>query len=89
VNSRHFVKARTGVIGKSRGGLTTKILALADALGNLVRFMPLPGQRFHAGDAPPLIKALTFGARIFNKAFDSNKIIADLKEHARFITEMR
>jgi len=30
---------------RSRGGLTTKIVALADALGNLVRFVLLPGQR--------------------------------------------
>jgi transposase len=32
-------------IGRSRGGLTTKILALTDALGNLMRFVLLPGQR--------------------------------------------
>ncbi|QQO22702.1 IS5 family transposase [Bradyrhizobium diazoefficiens] len=35
-------------IGRSKGGMTTKILALTDALGNLVRFMLLPGQRFDA-----------------------------------------
>src|SRR3954449_5358833 len=32
-------------IGRSRGGLTTKIVALVDALGTLVRFILLPGQR--------------------------------------------
>ena len=32
-------------IGRSRGGLTTKIVALVDALGNLTRFLLLPGQR--------------------------------------------
>ena len=31
-------------IGRSRGGLTTKIVALVDALGNLARFILLPGQ---------------------------------------------
>src|SRR5258707_15107704 len=36
---------RNQAIGKSRGGLTTKIGALVDALGNLVRFVLLPGQR--------------------------------------------
>lgn len=30
-------------IGNSKGGMTTKILALTDALGNLVRFVLLPG----------------------------------------------
>jgi len=31
-------------IGRSKGGLTTKVLALTDALGNLVRFELLSGQ---------------------------------------------
>ena len=31
-------------IGRSRGGLTTKIVALVDALGNIFRFLLLPGQ---------------------------------------------
>jgi hypothetical protein len=35
-------------IGKSRGGLTTKIAALVDALGNPVRFVLLrPASRHH------------------------------------------
>jgi hypothetical protein len=34
---------RTQAIGRSRGGLTTKIVALVDALGTLVRFVLLPG----------------------------------------------
>ena len=32
-------------IGRSRGGLTTKIVALVDALGNLIDFVLLAGQR--------------------------------------------
>lgn len=32
-------------IGRPRGGLTTKIVALVNALGNLARFVLLPGQR--------------------------------------------
>ncbi len=58
--------------------MTTKILALTDALGNLVRFVLLPGQRFDTVGVPPLIDALSFGALIADKAFDSNAIIADL-----------
>ena len=30
--------AQSQAIGRSKGGVTTKILALTDALGNLVRF---------------------------------------------------
>jgi transposase len=58
--------------------MTTKILALTDALGNLVRFELLPGQRYDTVGVPPLLKGLTFDALIADKAFDSDAIIADL-----------
>src|SRR4051795_11054896 len=67
-------------IGRSKGGLTTKILALTDALGNLVRIVLLPGQRFDTVGVPPLIDGLAFGALIGDTAFDSNDIVADLNE---------
>lgn len=35
--------------------MTTKILALTDALGNLVRFVLLPGHRFDTVGVAPLI----------------------------------
>jgi transposase len=57
--------------------MTTKILALTDALGNLVRFVLLPGQRFDMVGVAPLIAGLEFGALIADKAFDSDAIIAD------------
>ena len=60
--------------------MTTKILALTDALGNLVRFVLMPGQRFDTVGVPPLIEGLAFGALIADKAFDSNAIIAELNE---------
>ena len=58
--------------------MTTKILALTDALGNLVRFVLLPGQRFDTVGVAPLIEGLEFDAFIADTAFDSNDIIADL-----------
>ena len=60
--------------------MTTKILALTDALGNLVRFVLLPGQRFDTVGVAPLIEGVEFGGLIADKAFDSNAIIADLNE---------
>ena len=60
--------------------MTTKILALTDALGNLVRFVLLPGQRFDTAGVAPLIAGIEFGALIADKAFDSNDIIADLND---------
>ena len=44
--------------------MTTKILALTDALGNLVRFVLLPGQRFDTLGVAPLIEGLEFDAFI-------------------------
>jgi transposase len=58
--------------------MTTKILALTDALGNLVRFVLLPGQRFDTVGVPPLIDGLSFDALIADQAFDSNALIAEL-----------
>ena len=60
--------------------MTTKILALTDALGNLVRFVLLPGHRFDTVGVPPLIDGLAFGALIADTAFDSNAIIDDLNQ---------
>ena len=81
---RHGQGAKGGTsrqaIGRSKGGLTTKILALTDALGNLVRFVLLPGQRFDTVGVPPLIDGIAFGALIGDTAFDSNDIVADLNE---------
>ena len=60
--------------------MTTKILALTDALGNLVRFVLLPGQRFDTVGVAPLIDGIDFDALIADKAFDANAIIEDLDE---------
>jgi transposase len=57
-----------------------KILALPDALGNLVRFVLMPGHRFDTVGVPPLIDGLSFEGLIADKAFDSNAIIAELDE---------
>jgi transposase len=60
--------------------MTTKILALTDALGNLVRFRLMPGNRYDSIEVPPLIESVEFGGLIADKAFDSNAMVADLHE---------
>ena len=60
--------------------MTTKILALTDALGTLVRFVLQPGQRFDTVGVAPLLDGIDFDALIADKAFDANTIIADLDE---------
>ncbi len=48
---------------------------MTDALGNLVRFELLPGNRYDTVGVAPLIADVEFGALIADKAFDSNWII--------------
>ena len=72
--------AETNAIGRSRGGLTTKIVALVDALGNLVRFVLLPGQRHDIVGVAPLIDGVSFDALLGDKAFDADWLRADLDD---------
>jgi transposase len=65
--------------------MTTKILALTDALGNLVRFILLPGQRHDTVGVPPLIEGISFAAFIADKAFDSDWLILELNERGAVI----
>ena len=60
--------------------MTTKILALTDALGNLVRFVLLPGQRHDTVGVAPLIEDVEFDGVIADKAFDANWLVAELNE---------
>ncbi|MDX8468143.1 IS5 family transposase [Mesorhizobium sp. VK23B] len=81
---RHGQGAKGGpqsqAIGRSKGGMTTKILALTDALGNLVRFHLMPGHRFDTVGVEPLLQGVDFGGLIADKAFDSDTIVADLNK---------
>ena len=67
-------------IGKSKGGMTTKILALVDALGNLEGFRLLPGQRYDICEIEPLISDKEFGALLADKAFNADWLVRDLTE---------
>jgi transposase len=60
--------------------LTTKIVALVDALGNLVRFMLLPGQAHDMKGVAPLIRGVSFGALLADKAFDANWLREEVDE---------
>ena len=49
-----------------------------DALGNLVCFELLPGQRHDIVGVPPLIKDVAFGALLGDKGFDSDALRTEL-----------
>lgn len=55
-------------------------MALVDALGNLVRFVLLPGQRHDSVGVAPLIQDLDFAALLADKAFDMDWLRAELDE---------
>ncbi|MFC5487502.1 IS5 family transposase, partial [Microvirga aerilata] len=75
---QHGTGAKGGLghqaIGRSRGGLTTKIVALVDALGNLADFLLLPGQRHDSVGAEPLLDGVEIGALIADKGFDNDAL---------------
>ena len=63
---------------------------MTDALGNLVRFVLLPGQRYDTVGVAPLIDGVSFLALIADKAFDCNWIIDDLNERgAKIVISQR
>ena len=55
---------------------------MVDALGNLVRFVLLPGQRHDTIGVPPLIEGVTFGALLGDRAFDVDWLRADLHQRS-------
>lgn len=60
-------------------------MALTDALGNLVRFELLPGNRYDTVGVAPLIHGIDFGGLLADKAFDSNWIIDELNKRGAMI----
>ena len=52
--------------------MTTKILALADALGNLIDFRLLPGHAHDLRGIAVMIKGLACGQLLADRAFDAN-----------------
>ena len=69
-------------MGRSRGGLTTKIHVLVDALGNPFRLMLTPGQDHDLTGAEPLLETANPRALIGDKAYDADPLIHSLDRRA-------
>lgn len=67
-------------LGRSKGGFTTKIHAMVDALGNPVKIMLTPGQRNDITQAKPLSEDIKGIPIIADKAYDCDEFITDLQE---------
>ena len=67
-------------LGRSKGGFTTKIHALVDALGNPLKFILTPGQRNDITQGDSLIEGLQDTQVIADKGYDSNAFIQRIEE---------
>ena len=65
-------KDQDQAIGRSRGGLSTKIHALVDALGNPLAFLLTGGQAHDLAGADALLPHMAAGQLIADKAFDAD-----------------
>ena len=66
------------VLGRSRGGLTTKLHAVADARGRPVRLGLTAGQRHDAPQALPLLGDLAPAYLIADRGYDFDPLVAVL-----------
>jgi transposase len=64
-------------IGRSKGGLSTKIHALVDALGNPLAFMLTPGQAHDLEGADALLPQMVADTLLADKAFDADKRVIE------------
>jgi putative transposase len=67
-------------LGRSRGGLSTKIHAAGDALGNPVRLIGSPGQRHDIAFAHDLVDGFAADAAIADKGYDADHLCAKIAE---------
>ncbi|VVC46398.1 Ribonuclease H-like domain,Transposase, IS4-like,Transposase, Tn5-like, core,CAAX amino terminal [Cinara cedri] len=66
-------------LGRSKGGFTTKIHALVDALGNPLKFTLTAGQRNDITQAEALTENVSNSVVVADKGYDSNAFIVGLE----------
>src|SRR5215471_15716683 len=67
-------------IGRSRGGLSTKINIAIDALGNPVRFILTAGQVGDICQAEGLIEGFSFENLLADKGYDADRFRASIED---------
>ncbi|MGL5095019.1 MAG: IS5 family transposase [Planctomycetia bacterium] len=72
-------KAGEQQLGRSRGGVGTKIHAACDGLGNPVRFLLTPGQASDVGQAEGLLNGVDGEYVIADKGYDADKIVEAIR----------
>ena len=69
-------------LGRSRGGLTTKIHALVDGRGRPLCYLLTPGQAADCRHVQALLEGVSFGWRIGDRAYDTDALRTWCAEHA-------
>jgi transposase len=72
--------SKKNAIGRSKGGVTTKIHAIANDDGKPVRFLLTPGQVHDSTMYEDLVADLDFDVFIGDKAYDADRILKDLED---------
>jgi putative transposase len=67
-------------LGRSRGGLSTKIHAAGDALGLPVRLIGKPGQRHDIAFAHGLVEDIHAEALLADKGYDANHLVEKMEQ---------
>lgn len=67
-------------LGRSRGGFSTKIHALCDALGNPLRFLLSAGQRSDYLHALNLLEGVRGSAVLGDKGYDAGYVVSRAEE---------
>jgi transposase len=75
----HLAEPDDQALGRSKGGFTTKIHVMVDALGNPLKFILTGGHRADITQAYPLIEGVNATYALMDKAYDADKLIEELK----------
>ena len=79
-------KDENQALGRSKGGLSTKIHALVDALGNPLRFLLTPGQVHDLTGSDALLPQMAADLLIADKAYDADARVIEPLTAARKAT---
>ncbi|MDF5734457.1 MULTISPECIES: transposase [unclassified Nostoc] len=78
--------AKREAIGRGKGGLSTKIHALVDALGNLTGFHLTQGRACDLDGAEVLLEDLAADTLIADKGYDADeRVIERLEQHSKTV----
>jgi transposase len=77
----HKVEQENQALGRSKGGFSTKIHIIVDALGNALDFILTGGQAADVTQAIPLLEGHQASNALLDKAYDADSVISFLQQH--------